>query len=99
MLSAPCPERFQILADVFISYARPDRETIERLAAALQMIELDVDKDKDTFFKIWSDIVPGIRQDPYFLTFTQNTGLLEYWQAHGWPDKCRPAEGGGFDCT
>ncbi len=66
--------------------------------SALQMIEIDVDKDKDTFFKVWSDIVPGIRQDPYFLTFAQNTGLLEYWQAHGWPDKCQPLEEGGFEC-
>ena len=65
--------------------------------AALKLIEADSDRDKDTFYKIWADIVPGIRQLPYFRTFVENTGLLAHWREHGWPDKCRP-EGDGFAC-
>jgi hypothetical protein len=43
---------------------------------ALKSIEADLDNDKDTFYKIWSDFDPEMRKHPYFKTFVENTGLL-----------------------
>jgi tetratricopeptide (TPR) repeat protein/predicted Ser/Thr protein kinase len=65
---------------------------------ALKSIEADLDNDKDTFYKIWSDFDPEMRKHPYFKTFVENTGLLAYWREFGWPDKCRELEGGDFIC-
>jgi TolB-like protein/Tfp pilus assembly protein PilF len=64
----------------------------------LKLIELDEDRDKDTYYKIWSDVIPGIRQLPEFRTFVDNTGMLDYWREFGWPDKCRPAGDTDFEC-
>jgi tetratricopeptide (TPR) repeat protein len=65
---------------------------------ALKSIEADLDNDKDTFYKIWSDFDPEMRKHPYFKTFVENTGLLAYWREFGWPDKCRELKGGDFIC-
>ncbi|KDA03170.1 winged helix-turn-helix domain-containing protein [Hyphomonas oceanitis] len=65
---------------------------------ALRMIALDPDGDKDTFGKLWSDIDPGLRQDPYMKTLVEETGVLAYWRVHGWPDKCHAAGDTGFAC-
>ncbi len=66
---------------------------------ALKAIEADVDRDKDTFVKIWSDIQPAPRHHPYFKIFVRNTGMLDYWLANGWPDVCRPLADDDFVCN
>ncbi len=65
---------------------------------ALEMIALDPDGDKDTFGKLWSDVDPGLRQDPYMKTLVADTGLLAFWRKHGWPDKCRASGDNSFTC-
>ena len=65
---------------------------------ALKAIEADLDNDKDTFYKVWTNVDPELRKHPYFKVFVANTGLLQYWQENGWPDRCTPFDSGDFEC-
>ena len=55
---------------------------------------------------IWSDSedARAIRLHPRFPLWADEIGLVEAWQAYGWPDKCKPnagtdGSGGQFTCT
>ncbi len=65
---------------------------------ALKGIERDLDNDKDTFYKIWTNVDPQIRRHPYFKEFVANTRLLDYWRENGWPNRCTPLDGQDFRC-
>ena len=38
------------------------------------------------------------RVHPAFKGFARESGLLELWQARGWPDLCRPVDDDDFEC-
>lgn len=46
---------------------------------------------------LWHPELAPARGDPRFIGFLRQTGLVEYWRAHGWPDFCQP-EGESFRC-
>ena len=39
-----------------------------------------------------------VRQTPRFATLVESLNLLPLYEAEGWPDLCRPLDGGGFAC-
>jgi hypothetical protein len=47
---------------------------------------------------LWTPVAKTIRQHPQMQAFARDHGLLELWQARGWPDLCRPLGDGGFEC-
>ena len=57
---------------------------------ALKLIETGPEGDHDSFYLLWTNLNPMLRQHPYFLTFIRNTGLYDFWLKEGWPDKCQP---------
>ncbi len=65
---------------------------------ALRLLEADPDGDHDSFYLLWTNTDPYLRQHPYFKTFAKNTGLYDFWVENGWPDKCKPARGDDYEC-
>lgn len=47
---------------------------------------------------IWGPDYAGYRRSPQFDRFIRQSGVLDYWLAHGFPSWCRPAGDDGFEC-
>ena len=47
---------------------------------------------------LWLPIYAPLRKTERFKTLMRNMGLVDYWKAHGWPDKCRPVGADDFAC-
>jgi TolB-like protein/DNA-binding winged helix-turn-helix (wHTH) protein/Flp pilus assembly protein TadD len=41
----------------------------------------------------------SIRQDKRFHNWARENGLVEFWNAHGWPDPCQPVSDSTFECS
>jgi TolB-like protein/Tfp pilus assembly protein PilF len=48
---------------------------------------------------IWSDQFAGYRRTPQFRQFVRDSGVLDYWQAHGFPPQCRAVAAQDFACN
>jgi len=47
---------------------------------------------------LWRPIMREVRQLPGFKDLVRREGLVEYWQAYGWPDLCQPMTSDDFEC-
>ena len=47
--------------------------------------------DQAFYVALWGPYGAKARQHPAFPAFAEQAGLMDYWQEHGWPDKCKPA--------
>ncbi len=50
---------------------------------------------------LWEPRSRDARQHPSFQKYAKTIGLVDYWKKYGWPDLCRPIEGGApdaFEC-
>jgi DNA-binding winged helix-turn-helix (wHTH) protein len=47
---------------------------------------------------IWDPVFAETRRTAAFKDFLRDFGYVEYWQAHGWGDFCRPVAGDDFEC-
>jgi hypothetical protein len=41
---------------------------------------------------LWSEDLAYLRRDPAFQDYLRRSGILAYWQAHGFPAQCRKAD-------
>lgn len=48
---------------------------------------------------LWRPVLSEVRKHPGFKNLARGLGLVAYWQSYGWPDFCRPAEHGDFECA
>jgi hypothetical protein len=48
---------------------------------------------------IWDPAFAEARKHPEFKTLVRDLGMVEYWRAKGWADKCRPVGADDFECT
>jgi TolB-like protein len=61
-------------------------------------------KSGDTYFvsfalpSVWRAIFDQGANDPTKLLL-RNAGLVDYWKAHGWPDRCRAKGEDDFECS
>ena len=46
----------------------------------------------------WHPSYAAVRATPRFKSLVRDLGLVEYWEARGWPAQCRPAGGDDFVC-
>ncbi|MDQ1311081.1 MAG: hypothetical protein QG601_2351, partial [Pseudomonadota bacterium] len=42
----------------------------------------------------WMPESAAMRRDPRFAEIMRDIGLVDFWQEFGWPDKCKPVQGG-----
>jgi hypothetical protein len=47
---------------------------------------------------LWRPIMSEVRRLPGFKDLVRREGLVDYWEAYGWPDLCQPAASGDFEC-
>lgn len=47
---------------------------------------------------IWGAAFSDVRQRADFRQLMRDIHLVDYWEAYGWPDRCRPATGDQFSC-
>ena len=43
---------------------------------------------------LWNPELSAYRRDPAFQDYMRRTHMLDYWRAHGWPDRCRAIASG-----
>jgi TolB-like protein/DNA-binding winged helix-turn-helix (wHTH) protein/Tfp pilus assembly protein PilF len=49
------------------------------------------------FFWMWLPVFDEVRMQPGFRDLLIESGIVEYWQQHGWPEVCQP-DGASFSC-
>jgi len=47
---------------------------------------------------IWGEAFAKARARPEFKLLARDLGLVDYWRAYRWADKCRPLAGDDFEC-
>jgi TolB-like protein/DNA-binding winged helix-turn-helix (wHTH) protein len=48
--------------------------------------------------QIWNNWAVEPRRDPRFKDWVRKLGYVDFWQKHGWPDRCRPTGLNDFEC-
>jgi adenylate cyclase len=48
--------------------------------------------------QLWITWAVAIRQDSRFKDWVSKLGYIDFWQKHGWPDRCRPTGLNEFEC-
>ena len=48
--------------------------------------------------QVWGPAYAPARSSPSFKTLMQDVGLVAYWRANKWADKCRPVGASDFEC-
>ena len=48
---------------------------------------------------LWASEFAPVRKTERFKSFARKAGLVEYWRARGWADKCHPTTGDDFECS
>lgn len=48
--------------------------------------------------QVWNNWSVAMRQDPRFKDWVRKMGYVEFWEKHGWPDRCGPTTPGDFEC-
>lgn len=70
------------------------------IAHNLRMVEMEL-RQGHTFMSIliWAPGLAAHRRHPAFQDFLRRNHIIEYWQAHGWPEQCHPAADGRAVCN
>ncbi len=64
------------------------------IPAAIAGIEAMLHSGRSTYILVmWMPEYAALRRDPAFQDFLQRTHIIDYWNAHGWPPQCHPADG------
>jgi predicted Zn-dependent protease len=48
---------------------------------------------------VWRLLAQGEGRNPKVRALMRNAGLVDYWKANGWPDRCRPKGEDDFECS
>jgi hypothetical protein len=77
---------------VWAAHYGDDRLALELLSRSLHGSALHA-------YIAWLPVFGDVRRLPEFKQLVREIGLVDYWQATGWPDVCRPLGSDDFDCT
>jgi TolB-like protein/Tfp pilus assembly protein PilF len=66
---------------------------------AIDLLSRAVNRSALLTYVAWLPVFDDVRQRPAFKSLLLDVGLVDYWRATGWPDVCRAAGTGGFDCS
>jgi TolB-like protein len=64
----------------------------------LELLTEAKNHDATWYVMLWYPNTARVREHPAFKQFAREHGLLELWQARGWPDLCRPLGDEDFEC-
>jgi hypothetical protein len=69
-----------------------------------RVFDLDVDPLSDIVklqihTQVWNNWAVDVRRDPRFKQWVAALGNVAYWEKYGWPDRCKPAGQGNFECV
>jgi len=73
------------------------------LIGSARAFDLGVDpvvdvKNLQIHAQIWNNWAVEFRQDPRFKDWVRKLGYVDFWQKHGWPDRCGPTTLNDFEC-
>jgi hypothetical protein len=46
----------------------------------------------------WAPTYAAVRKTERFKQYIRDAGILTYWRAKGWPERCHPTTGDDFAC-
>lgn len=64
---------------------------------AVELLRASVEGVRSNVFWTWLPVFDETRRHAGFRELLDESGLVGYWQLHGWPEVCEPA-GAGFRC-
>jgi hypothetical protein len=76
---------------------------VDPAGAMIDALQSDLDRG-DTYFvsfslpSVWRVVVDN-GANPKIKKLFRDTGLVDYWKKHGWPDRCRPKGEDDFECS
>ncbi len=100
--------------EIYEAYAHPERDHGALIEDILDFVEANALRpvylgnllvplgahDMRPFLPlIWGPDYARYRQSPQFTDFIRRSGVLDYWQANGWPKQCRPLGEEDFECS
>ena len=47
---------------------------------------------------LWAPSYAPVRKTERFKEYVRKYGMVDYWRARGWPDRCHPTTGDDFAC-
>ena len=65
-----------------------DTSIAEFVWASLGQFQL-LHAEYNTYQFMWREDMAGLRASPEFQTIIRDSGILDYWQQHGFPERCR----------
>jgi TolB-like protein len=57
-----------------------------------------LDAGYNTYQFMWREDMAALRASPDFQRIIRDSGMLDYWQQYGFPDRCRDLGNGAFEC-
>ena len=101
-LAAPAADHSVALARLQDWMRRTDsRESLDAMPAiylAFDAFDLYLETGTSASFAIWTPLAGRFRQSEQFEEVIRNLGILEYWQANGFPEFCRASGDDEFEC-
>jgi tetratricopeptide (TPR) repeat protein len=93
---APSPGTLPRLGNLSFAYMH--------VGAPERVLEFYEDEISGNYFQpisttwFWHPTYAAVRKTERFKTLMRDLGLVEYWQARGWPEQCKPAGATDFAC-
>jgi TolB-like protein/DNA-binding winged helix-turn-helix (wHTH) protein len=66
--------------------------------AANALLRTSTEKVSTSIFWVWLPVFADLRRTEAFKQLLVDSGLIDYWQQHGWPPMCQPHDG-TFRCN
>jgi adenylate cyclase len=80
------------------SNSRDALDAMPAIYLAFDAFDLYLESGSSASFTLWAPSAARFRQSEQFGAVIRNLGILDYWQAHGFPEFCRPVGADDFAC-
>ncbi len=78
--------------------SRDGLDAMPAIYLAFNAFDLYLESGSSASFTVWAPLARRFRESEQFEQHIRSQGILEYWQAHGFPAFCRPVGADGFVC-
>ncbi|MEM7502898.1 MAG: hypothetical protein AAF417_12675, partial [Pseudomonadota bacterium] len=84
------PSRYSMIATMAAYFGEPE--------IAFDILLREVRHTPIRFGTLWFPLMSDVRRLPEFKQFVRDVRLVDYWNAYGWSDYCRPVGPDDFVC-